>query len=50
MNPAMLVRSLKKLLPDLEDDDLQGLSNEEISKSEILGMVCSFENIKFILP
>jgi hypothetical protein len=35
-----------KLLPDLEDD-LQGFPNEEISKSEILDMVCamtSFEN------
>jgi hypothetical protein len=29
----------RKLVPDLEDDDLQGFPSEEISKSEILGMV-----------
>jgi hypothetical protein len=52
MNPVMLVRSWRKLLPDLEqhddEDDLQGFPNEEISKFEILYMVCamrSFVNI-----
>jgi hypothetical protein len=48
VNPVMLVRSCRKLLSDLEDDDLQGFPNREISKSEILGMVCamkSFENV-----
>jgi hypothetical protein len=38
----------RKLLPDLDDDYLQGLPNEETSKSKILDMVCatrSFENI-----
>jgi hypothetical protein len=40
--------TLGKLLPEEEDDDLQGFPNEEISKSKILDMVCamrSFENI-----
>jgi hypothetical protein len=48
VNPVPLVRSRRKLLPDLEGDDLQGFSNKEISKSEILDMVCairSSENI-----
>jgi hypothetical protein len=48
VNPEMLVQSWKKLLPDLEEDYLQGFPNEEI-KSEILDMVCdmrSFENKK----
>jgi hypothetical protein len=43
----MLFQSWRKL-PDLEEDDFQGIPNEEISKSEILDMVCamrSFENI-----
>jgi hypothetical protein len=46
VNPVTLVRSWRKLVPDLEDD-LQDFPNEEI-KSEILDMVCamrSFENI-----
>jgi hypothetical protein len=34
MNPVTLVQSWRKLLPDLEDDDVQGFPNEEISKSE----------------
>jgi hypothetical protein len=37
-----------ELLSDLEDDDLLGFPNKEISKSVILDMVCamrSFENI-----
>jgi hypothetical protein len=44
-----LVRSWRKLLPDLEEDDLQGFPNKKISKSEIPDMACamrSFENIK----
>jgi hypothetical protein len=47
VNPVTLVRSWRKLLPDLEEDGLQGLPNEEISTSEILNLVCamrSFEN------
>jgi hypothetical protein len=38
----------RKLLPDLEEDGLQGFPNKEISKSEILDMVCAvscFESI-----
>jgi hypothetical protein len=48
VNPVTLIPSWRKLLPDLEDDDLQGFPNEEISKSEILDKVCavrSFENV-----
>jgi hypothetical protein len=48
VNPRTLVRSWRKLLPDIEDDYLQGFPNEEISKSKNLDMVCamrSFENI-----
>jgi hypothetical protein len=48
MNPGMLVRSWRKLLPDPDDDDLQGFPNEETSKSKILDILCamrSFENI-----
>jgi protein tyrosine/serine phosphatase len=33
--PAGLVRSRRKLLSDMEDDDIQNLSNEEINRSEI---------------
>jgi hypothetical protein len=47
-NPVTLVRSWRKLLQDVEDDNLQGFPDEEISKSEILDMVCvmkNFENI-----
>lgn len=43
-----LVKTWKKLLPDLEDDDIQGFPKEEIKMSHILDMVCymrSFENI-----
>lgn len=43
-----LVKTWKKLLPDLEDDDIQGFPKEEIKMSQILDMVCymrSFENI-----
>jgi hypothetical protein len=48
VNPVALVRSWRKLVPDQGEDDLQGFPNEEISKSEILDMICamrSFENI-----
>jgi hypothetical protein len=48
VNPGMLVRLWRKLLTDIEGDDLQGFPNEEISKSKILDMVCAmrrFENI-----
>jgi hypothetical protein len=48
VDPVMLVLSRRKLLPDLEEDDLQGFPNDRISKSNILDMVCakrSFENI-----
>jgi hypothetical protein len=44
-----LVRSWRKLLPDLEEDGLQDFPNEKISKSEIPDMACamrSFENVK----
>jgi hypothetical protein len=43
-NPVILVRSWRKFLSDLEEDDLHVFCNEEISKSEILDVVC-FENI-----
>jgi hypothetical protein len=48
MNPVTLVRSWRKLPPDPEELDLQGLPNEEISKSTILDIVYvmrSFEDI-----
>jgi hypothetical protein len=48
VNPVTLVQSWRRHLPDLEENVLQGFSNEEIRKSEILDMVCvmrSFENI-----
>jgi uncharacterized protein YeeX (DUF496 family) len=45
MNPEMLVQSWSKLLPDLEDD-LQGFLNEEISKSEILDILCAMRSYK----
>jgi hypothetical protein len=48
MNPVMLVQSWRKLLADLEEDDLHGFPNEEISKYKILDIVCairSSENI-----
>jgi hypothetical protein len=34
VNPVMLVRSWRKHLPDLEEDDLRGFPNKEISKFE----------------
>jgi hypothetical protein len=43
----MLVLSCGKLLTDLEEEDLHS-PNKEISRSEVLDMVCavrSFENI-----
>jgi hypothetical protein len=33
-----------KLLPDPEENNMQGFPNEEISKSEILDMVCSIRS------
>jgi hypothetical protein len=48
VNPVTLVQSWRKILSDLEEDDLQAFPIEEISKSEVLDMVCamrSFENI-----
>jgi hypothetical protein len=32
------------LLPDLEEEDVQGFLNKEISKSEILDVVCTTRN------
>jgi hypothetical protein len=37
-----------KLCPDLEVDDLQGFPNEEISKSQILGMVYAVRSFEII--
>jgi hypothetical protein len=45
MNPVMLVRRWRKLLPDLENDDLKSFPNEEISKSKILDMVCAMRSL-----
>jgi hypothetical protein len=48
MNPVTLVWLWRELPPDLEGDDLQGFSNEENIKFEILDMVFamrSFENM-----
>jgi hypothetical protein len=48
MNSVTLVRLWRKFVPDLEDDDLHSISDEEINKSEILEVVCamrSFENV-----
>lgn len=47
MDPETLIQSQRNLLPDLEED-MQVFADEEISKSEILYMVCdmrSAENI-----
>jgi hypothetical protein len=47
MNPVTLVRLWRKLIPDIEEDDLQGFS-DRISKAKILDMMCamrSFENV-----
>jgi hypothetical protein len=44
VNPVTLVQSWRKLLPDLEDDDLQGFPNEEINKFKILDMVCAMRS------
>jgi hypothetical protein len=44
VNPVMLVQSWRKLLSVLEDDDFQGFPGEEISKSEILDMVCAMRS------
>jgi hypothetical protein len=42
MNPVMLVRSWRKLLPDL------GFHNEEINKSEILDMVFAVRSFEIV--
>jgi hypothetical protein len=39
MNPVILAWSWRKLLSVLEGGDLQGVSNEEMNKSELLDMV-----------
>jgi hypothetical protein len=48
INPRMLVQSRRKVLPDPEDDYLQGFPSKEISSSTTLDMMfavrCS-ENI-----
>jgi hypothetical protein len=48
VNLVMLVQSWRKLLPDVEGDDLHGFPNEETSKFEILDVCAmrSFENIE----
>jgi hypothetical protein len=48
VNPITLFQLWRKLLPHLEEDDLQGFPDEVISRSEILDMLCamgSFDNI-----
>jgi hypothetical protein len=48
VDSVTLLQLWRKLLPDLEEDDLQGFPNEGIGKSDILHMVFamrSFENI-----
>jgi hypothetical protein len=47
INPVKLVWIWRKLLPNLEDYDLQDLPNEEISKSEtdMVSAIWSFGNI-----
>jgi hypothetical protein len=42
----MLVQLWRKLLPDLEENHLQGFPNEETSKSKILDMVCAMRSFK----
>jgi hypothetical protein len=44
MNPVTLIWSWRKLLPDLEEYDLQGFPNEKISKYEILDMACAMRS------
>ena len=48
MNPGILVQKWGKLPPHLEDNDVQGFPNEELSKFKILDiMLCAvvtFEN------
>jgi hypothetical protein len=36
----------RKLLPDLEEENMQGFPNEQISKSEILDMVCAMRSFE----
>jgi hypothetical protein len=46
INPVMLVQSWGKLIPELEKDDLQGFPNKDMSKSNILDMVCAMRSLK----
>jgi hypothetical protein len=48
VNPVTLIRLWRKLLPDLEDDDLQSFPNEQIGKPKILDMVCAMRNFENI--
>jgi hypothetical protein len=48
VNPVTLVRSWRKLLPDVEKGDLQDFPNEEISKSKSLDMVYAMRNFENI--
>jgi hypothetical protein len=41
MNPLTVVWSWRKLHPDLEDNDLQGFYNKEISMSKISDIMCA---------
>jgi hypothetical protein len=48
VNPVMLVLSWRKLVPDLEEGNLQHFPKEEISESEILDTVCAMRSFKNI--
>jgi hypothetical protein len=48
VNIEMLVLMWRKLLPDPKNDDLQGLPNEETSKSRIVDMVCAMRSSETI--
>lgn len=41
MNPVMPGQLQRKLVPDLEEDNLQGFPNEDIRKSEIFDSMCA---------
>jgi hypothetical protein len=45
VNPVILVQLL---LTDVDDDNLQGFPNKQISKSKILDMVCTVRNFENI--
>jgi hypothetical protein len=40
VNPVMLVQSWRKLLPDTEQDDLQGFPSKETSRCKVYDGVC----------